>query len=91
MKTHKPRYEVRMIMGERFVWIVDMKKVMGLTRSMKLDVSPMVISEASFKDIFIDVVGAMRMSNNLKDNELVNCVTFPAGTTVHTHEVGGRA
>ena len=91
MKTDKARYEVRMIMGERFVWIVDMQKVMGLTRSMKLDISPMVISESTFEEIFTDVVGAMRMSDNLKDDEPVACVTFPAGTTVHTHEVGDRA
>jgi hypothetical protein len=84
------RFHVNMIMGTRHVTIVD-TKYKPLIRAMKLDVSPKTISEANFAEIFAKVVAALSQSGNMADDEIAACITFPAGTTVHAHEVGGHA
>ena len=73
------RFHVKMIMGTRHVTIVD-TKYKPLTRAMKLDVSPEIISEANFAEIFAHVVVALNHSGNMADDESAACITFPAGT-----------
>ncbi len=80
----RARFHVKMVMGERHVYIVD-TKYKPLTRAMKLDVSPETISEANFAEIFENVVEALHQTGNMADDEMAACITFPAGTT--THEV----
>jgi len=74
------RFHLKMIMGTRYVTIVD-TKYKPLTRAMKLDVSPMTICEANFAEIFANVVDALSQSGNMADDESAACITFPAGTT----------
>jgi len=84
------RFHVKMIMGTRYVTIVD-TKYKPLTRALKLDVSPMTISEANFAEIFANVVDALSQSGNMADDESAACITFPAGTTQIEVPLSGQA
>jgi len=57
----RSRFHVNMIMGERWVLIVDnkWKKLTGMVRSMKLDVDE-TISESTYEEIFTEVVELTR-------------------------------
>ena len=75
------RFHVNMIMGMRYVTIID-TKFKPLVRTMKLDVSPKTISETNFAEIFADIAEALAQSGNMADDESAVCITFPEGTTV---------
>ena len=80
----KARFHVNMIMGTRYVTIVD-TKYKPLTRALKLDVSPMTISEANFAEIFANVVDALSQSGNMADDESAACITFPRARQLERH------
>jgi hypothetical protein len=84
----RSRFHVNMIMGERWVLIVDnkWKKLTGMVRSMKLDVDE-TISESTYEEIFADVVEALHQTGNMSADETASCITFPAGTKVYANEV----
>ena len=86
----KARFHVNMIMGMRYVTIID-TKFKPLVRTMKLDVSPKTISEANFAEIFAHVVAALSQSGNMADDESAACITFPAGTIQIEVPLGGQA
>ena len=84
------RYHVKMIMGNRYVRIID-TKFKPLLRSLKLDISPEIVSEDNYGEIFADVVGALHQSGKIANDEQAACITFPAGTTEVEVPTGGQA
>ena len=84
------RYHVKMIMGNRYVRIID-TKYKPLIRSMKLDISPEIVSEDNYGDIFADVVEALHETGEIATDEAAACITFPAGTTEVEVPTGGHA
>jgi hypothetical protein len=76
----KARFHVNMIMGTRFVTIVD-TKFKPLVRAMTVDVDD-TITEQTFQAIFTDITEALAQSGNMADDESAACITFPEGTTV---------
>ena len=84
------RYHVKMIMGNRYVRIID-TKFKPLVRSLKLDISPEIVGEDNYGEIFADVVGALYQSGQVANDEEAACITFPAGTTQIEVPLSGQA
>jgi hypothetical protein len=86
------RYHVKMIMGNRHVRIVDTDaKYKPAVRSLKLDISPEIIKEDNYREIFLTVVVALHETGQIAADESAACVTFPAGTIEVEMPVGGQA
>jgi hypothetical protein len=86
------RFHIKMIYGNSCVRIVDNKhRKLGAVRSMKLDVSPYVIGESNYAEIFADVVEALHSNGQIANDETAACITFPAGTIEVEIPIGGKA
>ncbi len=81
------RFHVHMIMGERWMLIVDnkWKELTGMVRTMKLDVDA-IISESNYDKIFASVAEALHQSGTMSADEMASCITFPSGTKIYANE-----
>lgn len=84
------RYHVKMIMGNRYVRIID-TKYKPAVRSLKLDISPEVVGEDNYEDIFADVVAALHQTGQIANDEAAACITFPVGTIEVEVPTAGQA
>jgi len=84
------RYHMKMIMGNRYVRIIDTKYKPAI-RSLKLDISPEIISEDNYGEIFVNVVEALHETGQIANGETAVCITFPAGSIEVEVPTGGQA